>query len=38
MRGKQSLLEVPTSTDKSNLLDQIFQFISSKPEKVKVSQ
>lgn len=34
LRGKQSsLLDLPANADKSNLLDQIFQFIGSKPEK-----
>ena len=31
-RSKQALLEISTCPDKSNLLDQIFMFIGSKPE------
>ena len=31
-RSKQALLEISNSHDKSNLLDQIFMFIGSKPE------
>ena len=33
IRSKQSLLDVMARSDNSNLLDQIFQFIGSKPEK-----
>ena len=32
-RSKQSLLDIHVTADKSNLLDQIFLFIGSKPEK-----
>ena len=31
-RSKQALLEISSCPDKSNLLDQIFMFIGSKPE------